>query len=146
MCPPPATPCPSSQCLGPLLATCSPFVATWGLHHDAWVPFWPLGSLVPTPCPPPGHLGPLAATQVPLSHHLDPLFPTPRPLWVQAGRAGGRWKESPRRSNANALQDAVLAARLREAQAQAELRALRQRVLQLETQVGVNWAYWGHWC
>uniref|UniRef100_A0A8B9QUA0 Ecotropic viral integration site 5 like n=1 Tax=Anas platyrhynchos TaxID=8839 RepID=A0A8B9QUA0_ANAPL len=52
----------------------------------------------------------------------------------QAGRAGGRWKESPRRSNANALQDAVLAARLREAQAQAELRALRQRVLQLETQ------------
>lgn len=81
-----------------------------------------------------------------MSHHLDPLFPTPRPLWVQAGRAGGRWKESPRRSNANALQDAVLAARLREAQAQAELRALRQRVLQLETQVGVNWAYWGHWC
>ncbi|XP_074881329.1 EVI5-like protein isoform X2 [Buteo buteo] len=52
----------------------------------------------------------------------------------QAGRAGGRWKESPRRSNANALQEAVVAARLREAQAQAELRALRQRVLQLETQ------------
>uniref|UniRef100_A0A8V0XLG8 Ecotropic viral integration site 5 like n=1 Tax=Gallus gallus TaxID=9031 RepID=A0A8V0XLG8_CHICK len=52
----------------------------------------------------------------------------------QAGRAGGRWKDSPRRSNANALQEAVVAARLREAQAQAELRALRQRVLQLETQ------------
>ncbi|XP_074423064.1 EVI5-like protein isoform X4 [Larus michahellis] len=52
----------------------------------------------------------------------------------QAGRAGGRWKDSPQRSNANALQEAVVAARLREAQAQAELRALRQRVLQLETQ------------
>ncbi|XP_063997727.1 EVI5-like protein isoform X6 [Pogoniulus pusillus] len=52
----------------------------------------------------------------------------------QAGRAGARWKESPGRSNANALQEAVLGARLREAQAQAELRALRQRVLQLETQ------------
>lgn len=75
---------------------------------------------------------------------------------MQAGRAGGRWKESPRRSNANALQDAVLAARLREAQAQAELRALRQRVLQLETQVGaelgvlgplvLSWAYWDHGC
>ncbi|XP_053907871.1 EVI5-like protein isoform X4 [Cuculus canorus] len=52
----------------------------------------------------------------------------------QAGRAGGRWKDSPRRSNVNALQEAVVAARLREAQAQAELRALRQRVLQLETQ------------
>ncbi|XP_063997726.1 EVI5-like protein isoform X5 [Pogoniulus pusillus] len=52
----------------------------------------------------------------------------------KAGRAGARWKESPGRSNANALQEAVLGARLREAQAQAELRALRQRVLQLETQ------------
>lgn len=31
-----------------------------------------------------------------------------------------------------------MAARLREAQAQAELRALRQRVLQLETQVGAG--------
>ncbi|KAK4805919.1 hypothetical protein QYF61_021483 [Mycteria americana] len=61
----------------------------------------------------------------------------------QAGRAGGRWKESPRRSNANALQEAVVAARLREAQAQAELRALRQRVLQLETQVRALAASWG---
>ncbi|XP_048149047.1 EVI5-like protein [Corvus hawaiiensis] len=41
---------------------------------------------------------------------------------------GGRWKE-PR-----ALHEAVLGARLRETQAQLELRALRQRVLQLETQ------------
>lgn len=41
---------------------------------------------------------------------------------------GGRWKE-PR-----ALHEAVLGARLRESQAQVELRALRQRVLHLETQ------------
>ena len=42
-----------------------------------------------------------------------------------------------------------MAARLREAQAQAELRALRQRVLQLETQVGGGGkggrTYWEHW-
>lgn len=60
---------------------------------------------------------------------------------------GGRWKESPRRGSASALQEAVVAARLREAQAQAELRALRQRVLQLETQVrdstGGNWGELG---
>ncbi|XP_039583782.1 EVI5-like protein [Passer montanus] len=41
---------------------------------------------------------------------------------------GGRWKE-PR-----GLHGAVLGAQLRESQAQAELRALRQRVLHLETQ------------
>ncbi|XP_058717762.1 EVI5-like protein isoform X3 [Poecile atricapillus] len=41
---------------------------------------------------------------------------------------GGRWKE-PR-----ALHEAVLGVQLRESQAQAELRALRQRVLHLETQ------------
>ncbi|XP_058717763.1 EVI5-like protein isoform X4 [Poecile atricapillus] len=45
---------------------------------------------------------------------------------------GGRWKE-PR-----ALHEAVLGVQLRESQAQAELRALRQRVLHLETQVS-NW-------
>lgn len=72
----------------------------------------------------------MGATRVPPS-----TWRVPDGCGVQAGRAGGRWKESPRRSNANALQEAVVAARLREAQAQAELRALRQRVLQLETQV-----------
>ncbi|XP_068034286.1 EVI5-like protein [Anomalospiza imberbis] len=41
---------------------------------------------------------------------------------------GGRWKES------RALHEAVLGAQLRESQAQVELRALRQRVLHLETQ------------
>ncbi|TRZ06430.1 hypothetical protein HGM15179_020677 [Zosterops borbonicus] len=47
---------------------------------------------------------------------------------------GGRWKE-PR-----ALQEAVLGVQLRESHAQAELRALRQRVLHLETQVcGGRW-------
>uniref|UniRef100_A0A8C6ZRR7 Ecotropic viral integration site 5 like n=1 Tax=Nothoprocta perdicaria TaxID=30464 RepID=A0A8C6ZRR7_NOTPE len=53
---------------------------------------------------------------------------------AQLARASGRWKDSPRKNNVNELQDELLAARLREAQAQAELRELRQRVVELETQ------------
>ncbi|XP_050179224.1 EVI5-like protein, partial [Myiozetetes cayanensis] len=50
----------------------------------------------------------------------------------QVSQGRGRWKDPP--GDPKALQEAVLGARLREAQAQAELRALRQRVLELETQ------------
>ncbi|NWY08263.1 EVI5L protein, partial [Nothoprocta ornata] len=53
---------------------------------------------------------------------------------AQLARASGRWKDSPRKNNVNELQDELLATRLREAQAQAELRELRQRVVELETQ------------
>ncbi|XP_073175175.1 EVI5-like protein isoform X7 [Lepidochelys kempii] len=49
-------------------------------------------------------------------------------------RAGGRWKESPRKNTMNDLQDELMTIRLREAQAQADLRELRQRLVELETQ------------
>ncbi|XP_054151019.1 EVI5-like protein [Melozone crissalis] len=56
-----------------------------------------------------------------VSPHLTRCVPVPQVC-------GGRWQE-PR-----ALHEAVLGVQLRESQAQAELRALRQRVLHLETQ------------
>ncbi|XP_074835680.1 EVI5-like protein isoform X5 [Carettochelys insculpta] len=49
-------------------------------------------------------------------------------------RAGGRWKDSPRKNTMNDLQDELMTIRLREAQAQADLRELRQRLVELETQ------------
>lgn len=49
-------------------------------------------------------------------------------------RAGGRWKDSPRKNTINDLQDELMTIRLREAQAQADLRELRQRLVELETQ------------
>ncbi|XP_026941549.1 EVI5-like protein isoform X7 [Sagmatias obliquidens] len=47
---------------------------------------------------------------------------------------GGRWKESPRKLVLGELQDELMSVRLREAQAVAEGRELRQRVVELETQ------------
>uniref|UniRef100_A0A4W3K716 Ecotropic viral integration site 5 like n=1 Tax=Callorhinchus milii TaxID=7868 RepID=A0A4W3K716_CALMI len=50
-------------------------------------------------------------------------------------RTGGRWKDSPRKNSAvNELHDELMSVRLREAQAQAEMRELRHRVLELDTQ------------
>uniref|UniRef100_A0A8D0GN17 Ecotropic viral integration site 5 like n=1 Tax=Sphenodon punctatus TaxID=8508 RepID=A0A8D0GN17_SPHPU len=49
-------------------------------------------------------------------------------------RAGGRWKDSPRKNTMNDLQDELMSSRLRETQAQAEVRELRLRVVELETQ------------
>uniref|UniRef100_A0A8C8RM09 Ecotropic viral integration site 5 like n=1 Tax=Pelusios castaneus TaxID=367368 RepID=A0A8C8RM09_9SAUR len=53
-------------------------------------------------------------------------------------RAGGRWKDSPRKNAMNDLQDELMAIRLREAQAQADLRELRQRLVELETQEQIH--------
>ncbi|XP_057564803.1 EVI5-like protein isoform X7 [Hippopotamus amphibius kiboko] len=47
---------------------------------------------------------------------------------------GGRWKESPRKLVLGELQDELMSVRLREAQALADGRELRQRVVELETQ------------
>ncbi|XP_073175170.1 EVI5-like protein isoform X2 [Lepidochelys kempii] len=55
-------------------------------------------------------------------------------LQAHLSRAGGRWKESPRKNTMNDLQDELMTIRLREAQAQADLRELRQRLVELETQ------------
>ncbi|KAK2889188.1 hypothetical protein Q8A67_014563 [Cirrhinus molitorella] len=49
-------------------------------------------------------------------------------------RTAGRWKDSPRKNATSELQDELMSVRLREAEAQAELREIRQRMLELETQ------------
>ncbi|KAM9849147.1 ecotropic viral integration site 5 protein homolog isoform 1-T1 [Aulostomus maculatus] len=49
-------------------------------------------------------------------------------------RTAGRWRDSPRKNALSELQDELMSVRLREAEAQAELRETRQRVLELETQ------------
>ncbi|XP_042614202.1 ecotropic viral integration site 5 protein isoform X4 [Cyprinus carpio] len=49
-------------------------------------------------------------------------------------RTAGRWKDSPRKNAVSELQDELMSVRLREAEAQAELREIRQRMLELETQ------------
>ncbi|XP_052414471.1 ecotropic viral integration site 5 protein isoform X1 [Carassius gibelio] len=49
-------------------------------------------------------------------------------------RTAGRWKDTPRKNAASELQDELMSVRLREAEAQAELREIRQRMLELETQ------------
>jgi hypothetical protein len=48
---------------------------------------------------------------------------------------GGHWKESPKKNALNELQDKLMGVRLREAQAQAELREVKLQAIQLESQV-----------
>uniref|UniRef100_A0A3P8NR67 Rab-GAP TBC domain-containing protein n=1 Tax=Astatotilapia calliptera TaxID=8154 RepID=A0A3P8NR67_ASTCA len=54
------------------------------------------------------------------------------------GGGGGHWKESPKKNAMNELQDKLMTVRLREAQAQAELREVKLKALQLESQVGIH--------
>ncbi|XP_062304329.1 EVI5-like protein isoform X2 [Osmerus eperlanus] len=51
---------------------------------------------------------------------------------------GGHWKESPKKNAMNELQDKLLTVRLREAQAQADLREVKLKALQLESQNQIN--------
>ncbi|KAM7012981.1 ecotropic viral integration site 5 protein homolog isoform 2-T4 [Tautogolabrus adspersus] len=49
-------------------------------------------------------------------------------------RTASRWKDSPKKNTLSELQDELMSVRLREAEAQAELRETRQRMLEMETQ------------
>ncbi|XP_048395005.2 EVI5-like protein isoform X2 [Stegostoma tigrinum] len=49
-------------------------------------------------------------------------------------RATGRWKDSPRKNAVSELQDELMTVRLRGAETQAELKEVKQRMLELETQ------------
>lgn len=63
----------------------------------------------------------------PLQHHMSRGSGT--------GGGGGHWKESPKKNAMNELQDKLMTVRLREAEAQAELREVKLNALQLESQV-----------
>uniref|UniRef100_A0A8C2GAJ2 Si:ch211-239f4.1 n=1 Tax=Cyprinus carpio TaxID=7962 RepID=A0A8C2GAJ2_CYPCA len=51
---------------------------------------------------------------------------------------GGHWKESPKKNALNELQDKLMTLRLREAQGQAELKEVKLKNLQLESQNQIN--------
>ncbi|XP_069024511.1 EVI5-like protein isoform X1 [Embiotoca jacksoni] len=53
---------------------------------------------------------------------------------MSRGSSTGGWKESPKKNAMNELQDKLMTVRLREAQAQAELREVKLKALQLESQ------------
>lgn len=50
-------------------------------------------------------------------------------------RGGGHWKESPKKNALNELQDKLMGMRLREANSQAELKEVKLKNLQLDSQV-----------
>lgn len=58
--------------------------------------------------------------------------------WQAHLSRGGRWKESPRKLVLGELQDELMTVRLREAQALADGREWRQRVVELETQDNIH--------
>ncbi|XP_025913251.1 ecotropic viral integration site 5 protein homolog isoform X3 [Apteryx rowi] len=53
-------------------------------------------------------------------------------------RTTGRWKDPPRKNAVNELQDELMTVRLREAETQAELREIKQRMMEMETQSQIN--------
>ncbi|XP_057627071.1 ecotropic viral integration site 5 protein homolog isoform X6 [Chionomys nivalis] len=53
-------------------------------------------------------------------------------------RTSGRWKDPPRKNTVNELQDELMSIRLREAETQAEMREMKQRMMEMETQNQIN--------
>ncbi|XP_037762734.1 ecotropic viral integration site 5 protein homolog isoform X6 [Chelonia mydas] len=49
-------------------------------------------------------------------------------------RTAGRWKDPSRKNTANELQDELMTIRLREAESQADLKEMKQRMMEMETQ------------
>ncbi|XP_068949326.1 ecotropic viral integration site 5 protein homolog isoform X6 [Petaurus breviceps papuanus] len=53
-------------------------------------------------------------------------------------RTTGRWKDPPRKNAMNELQDELMTIRLREAETQAEIKEIKQRMMEMETQNQIN--------
>nr|KAF6381917.1 ecotropic viral integration site 5 [Pipistrellus kuhlii] len=53
-------------------------------------------------------------------------------------RTSGRWKDPPKKNAVNELQDELMTIRLREAETQAEIREIKQRMMEMETQNQIN--------
>lgn len=70
-------------------------------------------------------------------HAVDNLTDPPFTFFPQRhlARTAGRWKDNQRKNTLSELQDELMSVRLREAEAQAELRENRQRLMEMETQV-----------
>ncbi|XP_075414561.1 ecotropic viral integration site 5 protein homolog isoform X3 [Tenrec ecaudatus] len=53
-------------------------------------------------------------------------------------RTSGRWKDPPKKNAVSELQDELMTIRLREAETQAEIREIKQRMMEMETQNQIN--------
>nr|XP_007976142.2 ecotropic viral integration site 5 protein homolog isoform X4 [Chlorocebus sabaeus] len=53
-------------------------------------------------------------------------------------RTTGRWKDPPKKNAMNELQDELMTIRLREAETQAEIREIKQKMMEMETQNQIN--------
>ncbi|XP_058159152.1 ecotropic viral integration site 5 protein homolog isoform X7 [Dasypus novemcinctus] len=53
-------------------------------------------------------------------------------------RTTGRWKDPPKKNAVNELQDELMTIRLREAETQAEIKEIKQRMMEMETQNQIN--------
>ncbi|XP_077882862.1 ecotropic viral integration site 5 protein homolog isoform X4 [Ictidomys tridecemlineatus] len=53
-------------------------------------------------------------------------------------RTTGRWKDPPKKNAVNELQDELMTIRLKEAETQAEIREIKQRMMEMETQNQIN--------
>ncbi|XP_065265228.1 ecotropic viral integration site 5 protein homolog isoform X1 [Emys orbicularis] len=53
-------------------------------------------------------------------------------------RTAGRWKDPSRKNTVNELQDELMTVRLREAESQADLKEMKQRMMEMETQNHIN--------
>lgn len=53
-------------------------------------------------------------------------------------RTTGRWKDPPKKNTVNELQDELMTIRLKEAETQAEIREIKQRMMEMETQNQIN--------
>nr|XP_048303029.1 ecotropic viral integration site 5 protein homolog isoform X4 [Myodes glareolus] len=53
-------------------------------------------------------------------------------------RTSGRWKDPPKKNTVNELQEELMSIRLREAETQAEIREMKQRMMEMETQNQIN--------
>ncbi|XP_043376449.1 ecotropic viral integration site 5 protein homolog isoform X11 [Dermochelys coriacea] len=53
-------------------------------------------------------------------------------------RTAGRWKDPSRKNTVNELQDELMTIRLREAESQADLKEMKQRMMEMETQNHIN--------
>ncbi|XP_032970054.1 ecotropic viral integration site 5 protein homolog isoform X3 [Rhinolophus ferrumequinum] len=53
-------------------------------------------------------------------------------------RTSGRWKDPPKKNAVNELQDELMTIRLKEAETQAEIREVKQRMMEMETQNQIN--------
>lgn len=72
-----------------------------------------------------------------VNSYFDKVFVAIQCFMLQRhlARTSARWKDPPKKNALNELQDELMSIRLREAETQAEIREMKQRMMEMETQV-----------